>query len=44
VPEHPNMTYHVMRAIIRLVHSTLKRMNMQYIEMSNYITKTHGRY
>jgi CRP/FNR family cyclic AMP-dependent transcriptional regulator len=44
VPDHPNMTYHVMRAIIRLVHTTLTRMNTQYIEMSNYITKTHGRY
>ncbi len=44
VPEHPNMTYHVMRAIIRLGHTTLKRMNNQYVEMNNYITKTHGRY
>lgn len=44
VPHHPNMTYHVMRAIIRLGHTTLKRMNNQYVEMNNYITKTHGRY
>lgn len=44
VPEHPNLAYHVMRAIVRLGHTTLKRMNMQYVEMNNYITKTHGRY
>ncbi|MEJ2633426.1 MAG: cyclic nucleotide-binding domain-containing protein [Acidihalobacter sp.] len=44
VPEHPNLTYHFMRAIVRLGHTTLKRMNMQFVEMNNYITKTHGRY
>ncbi|APZ43878.1 Crp/Fnr family transcriptional regulator [Acidihalobacter ferrooxydans] len=44
VPEHPNLVYHFMRAIVRLGHATLKRMNLQYVEMSNYITQTHGRY
>lgn len=44
VPAHPNLVYHFMRAIIRLGHATLKRMNMQYVELSNYITQTHGRY
>jgi CRP/FNR family cyclic AMP-dependent transcriptional regulator len=34
----------VMRTIVRTVHTTLKRMNMQYIEMTNYISKSHGRY
>ena len=24
--------------------STLRRMNLQYVELSNYITKQHGRY
>jgi CRP-like cAMP-binding protein len=41
---HPLVVYHVMRTIVRTVHSTLRRMNMQYIEMTNYISKTHGRY
>jgi hypothetical protein len=26
------------------VHGTLRRMNIQYVEMSNYINKQHGRY
>ncbi len=42
--EHPHLVYHVMRAIIRVVHTILRRMNTQYVEMTNYITRTHGRY
>jgi CRP-like cAMP-binding protein len=41
---HPRIVYDVMRSIVRRVHSTLKRMNLQYVEMNNYITKAHGRY
>jgi CRP-like cAMP-binding protein len=41
---HPRVVYQVMRAVIRSVHSTLRRMNIQYVEMSNYINKQHGRY
>jgi CRP-like cAMP-binding protein len=41
---HPRVVYDVMRAVVRRVHATLRRMNFQYVEMSNYITKTHGRY
>jgi CRP/FNR family transcriptional regulator, cyclic AMP receptor protein len=33
-----------MRAIVRTVHSILLRMNLQYVELTNYITKQHGRY
>jgi hypothetical protein len=33
-----------MRAIIRGVHNTLRRMNMQHQELTNYITQQHGRY
>jgi len=36
--------YAVMRTILRTVHSILRRMNLQYVELSNYITKQHGRY
>lgn len=42
--EHPEVVYKVMRAIIRTVHSILRRMNLQYVEMANYIAKQHGRY
>ena len=44
ISSHPKVVYHVMRAIVRRVHATLRRMNFQYVEMTNYITKTHGRY
>jgi len=42
--EHPSLVYRVMRSIIRVVHSILRRMNIQYVEMNNYITHAHGRY
>ena len=41
---HPRIIYGVMRTILRTVHAILRRMNLQYIELSNYITKQHGRY
>jgi CRP/FNR family transcriptional regulator, cyclic AMP receptor protein len=41
---HPRLVYNVMRAIVRTVHSILLRMNLQYVELTNYITKQHGRY
>lgn len=40
----PELTYKVMRAITRTVHGILRRMNIQHVEMQNYITKQHGRY
>jgi len=40
----PSLVYRVMRAIIRGVHNTLRRMNMQQLELTNYITQQHGRY
>ena len=40
----PDLTYKVMRAIVREVHRILRGMNTQYMEMSNYISKQHGRY
>ena len=42
--KHPRIIYEVMRTILRTVHAILRRMNLQYIELSNYITKQHGRY
>ena len=40
----PDLVYKVMRAIMRTVHSILRRMNAQFVEMNNYITRQHGRY
>ncbi|KAF0102451.1 MAG: cyclic nucleotide-binding domain-containing protein [Betaproteobacteria bacterium] len=40
----PLLVYRVMRAILRGVHNTLRRMNVQQMEMTNYITRQHGRY
>ncbi len=44
VDEDPQLVYHVMRAIMRTVHNIMRRMNLQLIEMTNYVTKEHGRY
>lgn len=41
---HPHLVYRVMRAIVRVVHMILLRMNLEYVELTNYITKQHGRY
>ena len=44
IDSHPMIVYRVMRAIVREVHSILRRMNVQYVELTNYINKQHGRY
>jgi CRP-like cAMP-binding protein len=44
VETHPRLVYEVMRTIARSVHNTLARLNAQFIELQNYVTKTHGRY
>jgi CRP/FNR family cyclic AMP-dependent transcriptional regulator len=44
IATQPMIVYLVMRAIVREVHHILRRMNMQYVEMTNYISKQHGRY
>lgn len=44
VGDHPAIVYKVMRAIVRSAHRTLSRMNYEFIELSNYIFKQHGRY
>lgn len=41
---HPRVVYHVMRAIVRVVHEVQRRMSMQTAELTNYLYKTHGRY
>jgi len=38
------LVYEVMRNVVRKVHAILRRMNVQYVGMTNYMTKQHGRY
>ena len=44
IATHPAIVYHVMRAIMRTVHATQRRLSHQAVELSNYIYKQHGRY
>jgi CRP-like cAMP-binding protein len=44
LPEHPHLVYMVMRAVVRAGHAIVRRMNIQYVELTNYITHSHGRY
>jgi CRP-like cAMP-binding protein len=41
---HPAIVYYVMRGIVRNVHGIIRRMNMQSVELSNYMFKQGGRY
>jgi CRP-like cAMP-binding protein len=40
----PAIVYYVMRGIVRHTHGIVRRMNMQSVEMTNYIFKTKGRF
>lgn len=40
----PEIVYQAMRSVVRTAHRILGRMNMQFVEMSNYISHQHGRY
>jgi CRP-like cAMP-binding protein len=40
----PWVVYRLMQTIVQAVHDILRRMNNQYVDMTNYITKQHGRY
>jgi CRP/FNR family cyclic AMP-dependent transcriptional regulator len=44
VTENPQLVYKVMRAVARSAHRIVHRMNYEFIELSNYIFKQHGRY
>ena len=44
VAEQPQLVYKVMRAVARSAHRIVHRMNYEFIELSNYIFKQHGRY
>ena len=40
----PDLIYKVMRSIVRTVHRILRNMNVQQVELTNYIAKQNGRY
>ena len=42
--KHPGVVYKVMRALFRITHANLMRMNQETEQLSNYINKSHGRY
>ena len=44
IEKDPQLVYQVMRSIMRTVHRILRGMNAQYVELTNYISKQHGRY
>ena len=41
---NPDIVYHVMRTIIRTAHSIVKSMNHQHVQLTNYVSKTNGRF
>lgn len=41
---HPLIVYKVMRAIFRITHRNLMKMNQETQQLSNYISKSGGRY
>ena len=44
VDAQPRLAYKVMRALFRVTHANLMRMNQETQQLSNYIHKTQGRY
>lgn len=44
VEHHPWVVYKVMRALFRVTHANLMRMNLESAELRNYMMKTGGRY
>ena len=44
IDEHPQLIYKVMRAVVRSAHRIVHQMNYEFVELSNYIFKQHGRY
>jgi CRP-like cAMP-binding protein len=44
VADNPRLVYKVMRTVARSAHQIVHRMNYEFVELSNYIFKQHGRY
>jgi CRP-like cAMP-binding protein len=43
IDSNPQLVYKVMRAVARSAHRIVHRMNTEFVELSNYIFKQHGR-
>lgn len=41
---HPRVAFKVMRALFRVTHANLARMNQESAQLANYISKSQGRY
>jgi CRP/FNR family cyclic AMP-dependent transcriptional regulator len=41
---HPQIVLKVMRALFRITHTNLMRMNQESAELRNYVTRSQGRY
>lgn len=41
---HPRIVYKIMRALFRITHTNLMRMNLESQELVNYVSKIRGRY
>lgn len=44
IATQPRLVYKIMRAIFRITHSNLMRVNLESAEMRNYMMKSGGRY
>ncbi|EXJ16702.1 Crp/Fnr family transcriptional regulator [Imhoffiella purpurea] len=44
IDTHPHLVFKIMRAIFRITHANLMRMNLESAEMRNYLLKSGGRY
>ncbi|NGX15365.1 cyclic nucleotide-binding domain-containing protein [Wenzhouxiangella sp. XN24] len=44
IESHPRLVYKVMKALFRVTHTNLMRMNLESAELRNYMMKTGGRY
>jgi hypothetical protein len=44
VETHPRLVYKVMRALFRITHANLMRVNLEGSELRNYLLKSGGRY
>jgi CRP-like cAMP-binding protein len=42
--KHPRIVYRIMRALFRITHTNLMRMNLESQELVNYVAKIRGRY
>jgi len=44
IDDYPKIVYKLMSAVARSAHKIVRRMNSEFVELSNYIFKQHGRY